>query len=53
MGAVGSHMLLQRERPLPIWGWANAGEEVPVKLDGATAKDIVVAGARFLLMGLP
>jgi sialate O-acetylesterase len=33
----GSHMVLQRERPLPIWGWADPGEEVTVRLDEATA----------------
>ncbi len=33
----GSHMVLQRERPLPIWGWADPGEEVTVRLDKATA----------------
>ena len=33
----GSHMVLQRDRPLPIWGWADPGEEVRVTLDEATA----------------
>ena len=33
---IGSHMVLQRDRPLPIWGWADPGEEVVVKLDEAT-----------------
>jgi sialate O-acetylesterase len=33
---IGSHMVLQRNRPLPIWGWAAAGEEVKVKLDKVT-----------------
>ena len=33
---IGSHMVLQRDRPLPIWGWADPGEEVVVKLDKAT-----------------
>src|SRR5262245_57394978 len=31
---IGSHMVLQRDRPLPIWGWADSGEEVTVTLDG-------------------
>lgn len=35
--AISSHMVLQRDRPLPIWGWADPGEEVTVKLDAATA----------------
>ena len=34
---ISSHMVLQRDRPLPIWGWADPGEEVAVKLDEATA----------------
>jgi sialate O-acetylesterase len=34
---IGDHMVLQRDRPLPIWGWADPGEEVTVKLDEATA----------------
>ncbi len=33
---IGSHMVLQRDRPLPIWGWADPDEEVVVKLDEAT-----------------
>ncbi len=32
---IGSHMVLQRDRPLPVWGWADPGEEVTVKLDEA------------------
>lgn len=28
----GSHMVLQREKPLVIWGWANPGEIVKVQL---------------------
>lgn len=35
---IGSNMVLQREAPLPIWGWADAGEEVTVTLGGASAK---------------
>jgi sialate O-acetylesterase len=34
---IGSHMVLQRDRPLPIWGWAEPGEEVTVTLDAQKA----------------
>ena len=34
---IASHMVLQRDRALPIWGWADPGEAVTVTLDGATA----------------
>jgi sialate O-acetylesterase len=29
---IGSHMVLQRDAPLPIWGWAEPGEKVTVTL---------------------
>lgn len=33
---IGSNMVLQRGKPLPIWGWADAGEMVSVSLAGQT-----------------
>jgi len=37
---IGSQMVVQRDVPLPIWGWAEPGEEVTVTLgdNKATAK---------------
>jgi len=29
---IGDHMVIQRGKALPIWGWADAGEEVTVTL---------------------
>ncbi|MCE2415023.1 9-O-acetylesterase [Candidatus Poribacteria bacterium] len=29
---IGSNMVLQRDMPVPIWGWASAGEEITVTL---------------------
>ena len=34
---VGDHMVLQRDLPLPIWGWADPDEEVSVTLGEAKA----------------
>jgi len=34
---IDSHMVLQREMPLPIWGWAEPGEAVSVQLDDKAA----------------
>jgi sialate O-acetylesterase len=31
------HGVLQRDRSLPVWGWADAGTTVTVSFDGATA----------------
>lgn len=33
----GSNMVLQRDREVPIWGWANPGEEVTVTIGGDSA----------------
>ncbi|GAB3957042.1 sialate O-acetylesterase [Spirosoma harenae] len=32
----GSHMVLQRRKPLPIWGWAEAGEKITISLNNQT-----------------
>lgn len=31
-GFFGDHMVLQRGKPIPIWGWADPGEYVSLKL---------------------
>ncbi len=31
-----SSMVLQRDKPIPIWGWANPGEKVSVSFAGQT-----------------
>ena len=33
---IGNNMVVQRDVPLPIWGWADAGEKVTVTLCGAS-----------------
>ncbi|MHB8899691.1 MAG: sialate O-acetylesterase, partial [Thermoguttaceae bacterium] len=35
----GDHMVLQQQQPIPVWGWAQPGEKVSVRLgtgDAAT-----------------
>ena len=34
----GDHMVLQREKPIPIWGWANPGEKITVLFNHQTKK---------------
>ena len=29
-----SHMVLQRDRPVPIWGWSVAGDTVSIEFTG-------------------
>ena len=33
----GDHMVLQRDLPIPVWGWADPGEEVSVRLGAGEA----------------
>jgi sialate O-acetylesterase len=33
-----SNMVLQRDKPLSIWGWADPGEEVTVSFAGQQAR---------------
>ncbi len=37
-GIFGDHMVLQQEMKIPVWGWADAGEEVTVTLGTDSAK---------------
>ena len=35
---ISSHMVLQQEKPVHIWGWAEPGEQVEVSFAGQTKK---------------
>jgi len=41
------HMVLQREMPVPIWGWANPGEEVDVAIAGQNKTAVAAADGRW------
>jgi sialate O-acetylesterase len=41
------HMVLQRDRPVPVWGWANAGEKVTVEFDGQTKSATVDSNGKW------
>ena len=34
---ISDNMVLQQGRPAPIWGWADPGEKVTVRLDNHSA----------------
>lgn len=36
---LGSHMVLQREQPIHLWGWADPGETVTATMNGKSATD--------------
>lgn len=35
---LGSHMVIQRDKPVVVWGWADAGDEVSVSFAGNSGK---------------
>ncbi|HTL51586.1 MAG TPA: sialate O-acetylesterase, partial [Planctomycetota bacterium] len=41
------HMVLQRDHPLPVWGWAKPGETVTVELAGKSAQATAGADGRW------
>jgi len=43
------HMVLQREMPVKVWGWANAGDEVTVAFAGQTKSAKAGADGRWVL----
>ncbi len=46
---IGDNMILQRDMPLPIWGWAEPGEEVTVKIGGRKGKTTADAKGRWIV----
>lgn len=42
-------MVLQREKPVPIWGWAKPGEKVTVKFAGQAVSSTTGADGRWML----
>ena len=44
---VSSHMVLQRERPARVWGWATPGERVRVFVAGAQGESVASADGRW------
>ncbi len=43
----GSHMVLQRDQPVPVWGWADAGEKVTVKVRGQSESATADSGGQW------
>ena len=41
------HVVLQRDKPVPVWGWADAGEAVTVRFAGQESKAVADAAGRW------
>jgi sialate O-acetylesterase len=37
-GVFGDNMVLQREKPIPVWGWADSGQAIKVTLEGKSTE---------------
>jgi sialate O-acetylesterase len=43
----GDHMVLQQECPVPVWGWADAGEKVSVSFGNYRAETVTGPGGKW------
>ena len=43
------HAVLQRDKPVPVWGWADPGEAVTVTFAGQEVKTVADAAGRWRL----
>jgi sialate O-acetylesterase len=50
---VSDGMVLQRDVPLRIWGWAAPGQTVTVRFNGETGSTITNAGGRWMVILSP
>ena len=46
----GSHMVCQRDRPIPVWGTADPGEDVTVSMAGNSVSAITAADGKWAVM---
>jgi len=46
-GLVGDNMVLQRDAPIRLWGWADAGEQVSIRFGDETANAQADSGGRW------
>lgn len=45
-----SHMVFQREAPIPVWGTAQPGEEISVSMAGNTARAVAATDGKWAVM---
>ncbi len=46
---ISNNMVLQKDIPLPIWGWADAGEEVTVTLGDSSVKSTADGAGKWMV----
>lgn len=45
----GDHMVVQRDKPVRVWGWGNQGDSITVEFNGQTATTTADEEGRWLL----
>ena len=48
--SFSDHMVLQRGKPVPVWGWADAATKVQVEFGGQTKTASTTAAGRWKVM---
>ena len=48
-GVFGDHMVLQREKAIPVWGWADSEETVTVTIDDQSKRATVDASGKWMV----
>ncbi|MEQ1854562.1 MAG: sialate O-acetylesterase, partial [Chthoniobacteraceae bacterium] len=46
---LSDHAVLQTDVPVPVWGWADAGEKVEVSIAGQTKSTMPESGGKWML----
>ena len=50
---ISDHLVLQRDQPLPLWGYATPGEQVTIHLNGSSAGTVTTDAAGHWQLTLP
>ena len=50
---LGSGMVLQRDLPVPVWGWADAGEKVTVTFGEQTKSTMAAENGKWMVKLAP
>jgi sialate O-acetylesterase len=48
-GLFSDHMVMQRGVPVPVWGWAEAGERISVSIDAQTRSATADASGKWMV----
>jgi sialate O-acetylesterase len=50
---IGDHMVLQRDKPIPLWGYGKLGEQVTITFAGKTYKALTGSDGKWMVKTQP